>query len=89
VARHPDSADGLFVAGLASLRVGDLAAARGYLEHGLQQRDDSDVRLALGMLAEAEHRRDEALVQYAAALELNPSNRDAQVRQARLQAKAR
>ena len=70
-------------------RLRDYAAARRDLEHGLHMRNDSDVRLALGMLAEAEHKRDEALAHYAEALKLDPDNRDVKVRQARLNVKVR
>jgi hypothetical protein len=52
--RSPDSADGLLVAGLASIRLGELEKARDYLEHGLAQREDADLRWAMTKLAEAE-----------------------------------
>jgi tetratricopeptide (TPR) repeat protein len=84
LARNPNNSDALLVAGLAVMRQGKPDDAKVLLERGMARSDDSDVRFALGMVAEIKGKRREALAQYDAALKFNPDNKDAQLRRARL-----
>jgi tetratricopeptide (TPR) repeat protein len=84
LSRNPNNSDALLVAGLALMRLGKPNEAQVLLERGRARSDDSDVRLALGMVAEMKGKRREALVHYDAALTFNPDNKDARIRRARL-----
>jgi tetratricopeptide (TPR) repeat protein len=84
LARNPNNSDALLVAGVAVMRQGKPDEAKVLLERGMARSDDSDVRFALGMVAETKGRRREALAHYDAALRFNPDNKDAQSRRARL-----
>jgi tetratricopeptide (TPR) repeat protein len=72
------------VAGLALTRQGKPDEAKVLLERGMARSDDSDVRFALGMVAEIKGKPRDAIAHYDAALKFNPDNEDAKVRRARL-----
>ena len=90
LAVQPDDTDALFVAGMALLRLGRLAEARGRLERALTLTDkDPDLHLALGMVEEDYHHADVARRHYERALALDPSRSDVRGRLTRLDAAPR
>lgn len=82
--RNPNNSDALFVAGIALSRRGKRDEAKALLERGAARHDDTDFRYALGVIAEVQGKPDEALAQYDAAIRLDPDNKDARARRARL-----
>jgi tetratricopeptide (TPR) repeat protein len=84
LARQPNNADALLVAGLALTRQGKHKEAKVLLERGVAHHDGSDLRYALGMIAEVQGKAREALAHYDAAIQFDPDNKDAKGRRARL-----
>jgi tetratricopeptide (TPR) repeat protein len=82
--RRPKDPDALLVAGLVERNLRNHPLARTYLEQGLSGRNSAELWLALGTVAEAEGKRDEALGHYTRAQELDPASEDARKRRQRL-----
>jgi tetratricopeptide (TPR) repeat protein len=80
LAISPDDADGLLIAGLALRDLHRFEEARGYLQRALAQRDNVEMRVALGLLAQMQNRRAEARAHYGAALKIRPGDADVQRR---------
>lgn len=83
LARNPHNVDVLLVAGIALSRQGKYAEAKVLLHRGVQRHDDTDLRYALGMIAELQGDAREAVTHYDAALRLDPGNKDAAARRSR------
>jgi len=84
LARNPGNADALFVAGVARSRQGRYDEARALLSRGASHGDSADFEYALGLIAEIQDRREEAIARYDVALGLDPQNADARAHRARL-----
>lgn len=84
--KSPNDPDALLVAGIAHLRLRKKGLAQAELQKAVLLREkDADIHLALGMLADAENRREDALREYDRALELHPNYPDAMKRRARVE----
>ena len=71
--QHPNNVDALLVAGIVAWRESKPEQARAYLEKGMALTNGyADYHYVLGRIDESQGRRNEALVRYARALELQP-----------------
>jgi tetratricopeptide (TPR) repeat protein len=78
LAAFPKNPDALLVLGLACARQGDRAAARSYLERGVEIADGyADLHVALGNLAEQDANLGVAIQQYQKAAQLDKNNLEA------------
>jgi tetratricopeptide (TPR) repeat protein len=86
--RRPNDTDALLIAGLAALRVNNLAKAETWLKLGLERQPRSvDFHLGLGMLAEKRGSLPESADWFERALHLKPDNQDAARSLARVKTK--
>ncbi len=87
LAQNPNHGDALVVGGIALSRQGRRKEARVLLERGAARHDDSDLQYALAVISEIEGKNKEALTHYDAAIRIDPKNKDAVTRRARLVAR--